>query len=338
MLEKGRQMQSEVRQAKSMLKYFFLDSRNLQERPGHGTRGALAILEAYSPGIIKESGIEKHPGRIVATKSLTNYLIGLNDLIDFSGANRPDIQDKVEEVKVREQERKQRLDVAIDQLPETERGRAKNIISSNVRELLFVEGDIRIARDERHSVRFDEVDRYRSLVNAMDLSSIIGILLGPGYLDNRFVDFSNEQLSMEKIEDKYRWITDSIHLTEVERPVAAIYNMCQAAQVIDDIQGYDLDIKLRVPTYATVALEQQRTWARAKDILKLRQKEYEKNAESLGLNRGTIKGFLEVIKVGSKAFYVASNVGRILPEQSRPHRWLRRRLAPRENANLQKRL
>jgi len=328
----------EVSQAKDMLWNFLQVKKDLPLKPRNGQRAALAVVEVFVPGAVRESGIIKNPERIAAVNATLGYLICLNDAIDFAGANRPELHEDVEIASAREKERRQELDDALSKLPDGERERAVTIVSSALKEVALVERDIREIRDTR-AVRFDEADRYRGLVNAINVASVVGLTFGPGDLDNRLQVIPDQKLSIEAIEDKYHWIIDSVSepLTGVERPTAAMYNLCQAIQIDDDWHGQHIDALLRIPGYASAAIDRYGgDRKQAHGFLNEKRGNYKKRAYELGLNRvsiegvmGTFAGLERVVRGGAKIGHslnesLREKVGKKIPAQRESSYILRR--------------
>jgi hypothetical protein len=238
------------------------------------------------------------------------YLIGLNDEIDFQGAGRPEFRDEVEKATVHAKEKKRVLDDALARLPESERERGGRIVSDALAEIYYVENDIREIRDTRQ-VRFDEADRYRGLVNSICLSSIFGLTFGPNMLENRLLSIPSQKMSMEAIEDKYRFIREPEvdAMSGAERAIAAVYNMVQVTQINDDWLGREIDDLLRVPGYAAPALNMfEGDEKAAHRFLVTKREAYQNRANQLGLTRFAARGtelFLKSlehgIRLGNKA-------------------------------------
>jgi|GEM_PF-4002975 len=264
----------------------------LSNGPIHMTiipRSALAMLETLAPHVVSSETVLSNPPRVEASNALIKYQISLNDEIDFAGSGRTDIDDILQNLKESKAVDKACLDEAILQLTPHEKAEVEGVIQSAENEVRVVEDDIRAIRDTR-PVRFEEADRYRSLANAISEVEVIGVLLGADKLKSCIQPIEECKLSMEAIEDKYRWLIDDMPSTSLEKAMSVMHSTCQAVQIIDDWNGRHIDPLLRIPTYASAALYMhQGDEDGAHRYLAVKRKEYEARARRGGLNRFSSK-------------------------------------------------
>ncbi|MDO8577190.1 MAG: hypothetical protein Q7R82_02490 [Candidatus Daviesbacteria bacterium] len=299
----------------------FIGFKKEKHKPNMFQSVTLVGLSALIPEDVKASGILKNPARISAINAIEQYIVVLNDRIDFEGSGRQDIGDLIRPIHDLERSRRVELDQALVVLPENEQEWVRRNTETAISEIEFVEAWIR-EKQETNNISFSDVDSYRATVNAVYEVAGSSVIFGPGHLQDR-VTPNEGQMNIQKVIDKYAWLSGTQPRNEIERAMMASHNMLMAMQIIDDRAGVDIDQLLKVPTYAIVALRvSEGDKKSARTLLNLKEKEYKEKAVELGAGLGGGEVVL-------RAFALAEAVLNRLPAIGRRHAWARRVLEKR---------
>lgn len=288
MSEKLRATTGEFKQIKNFLKAR-KEVAHARDKPIDLRRKILLGLMTVIPEEIKLSGILENPQRMAVALGILDYQFGLNDRIDFEGAGRTDISVLIEEARNREASAREKLNIVLLYLPETESVQIIDGINTAVQEIEFVEKWIREKRDN-NTVGFSDVDRYRNLVNAINNVMVTSTVLGKEKLSHtkRVV---NKDTTIDEIEEKYSWVMGDNPLNNEERAVMIMHNMAMAVQIVDDWQGKHIDELLNIPSYASGALKMADGDIKAaKGIIDIKKDEYKAKARVLGLGKVAANG------------------------------------------------
>lgn len=214
---------------------------------------ALVGFASVIPDQVEASGILKNPAKIAVLNTLEQYMVVLNDQLDFEGAGREDFSGIVEQIHGVEKERKAKLEQAVAALHVNEQEWVRQNIHATIGEVGFVEDWIR-QKQTGNNMSFADVDIYRSTVNAICEVTAAAIIFGPAQLHEKVAPIK-DPTSIQKVIDKYAWIMGRYPQNELERALMVAFNVCQIGQIIDDRKGLAIDEILRVPTYARGALK-----------------------------------------------------------------------------------
>jgi len=246
--------------------------------------GILYGLETLVPSEVKASAILHNPDRMRVVDSLLAYQVRMNDRIDFANAGRSDIADLRSESVRLEAEAKSKLDSDLTKLnsPET-----KILIESAIKEVEVVESYI---ASRRMQLSFDDVEKYRNVVNAVSNCVVTAAVLGPQFLPGRLETLPQERLNWQGIYDKYKWAFGSEPANNVERTIMIMHNLGMAGQIDDDWFGRHIDEALGIYSYADAALdEKHHNEVEAHEFLDGIRKAYLDQAKRLGLSPMGIK-------------------------------------------------
>lgn len=123
------------------------------------------------------------------------------------------------------------------------------IMDSYQREILFVEKSIR-ERSEDH-LNLEVITSYRELVNAISVFHNAAALLEQTELKQRQIEIPKQELSLERLQNKYEWLISGSYQSDTERKLIALFNSVMGVQVIDDWFDAEDDQKLGLHTFAT---------------------------------------------------------------------------------------
>lgn len=293
-----------------------LGLRKDQITPGYMQAIALTGFASLIPDQIEASGVLKNPARIAALDAIKEYMVVLNDKLDFEGSGRQDIGELIGEIDHIEKYRRAELDKVFAALPDNEQDWVRSNTQTAIAEVEFVEAWIR-QRQDANKMSFSDVDTYRSMVNA--ICEVIGaaIIFGPGHLQDKAAPIEG-MLDIHKVIGKYAWITGTHPQNELERALMVAFNMGQVAQIIDDRNGLAIDQTLNVPTYTRAALKVTAGDKNlARSLVDSKQDEYKQKALDLGA--GKITGGLI-----TEFYKLAQVVHQRMPEVGRRHKLARR--------------
>ena len=244
-------------------------------------RGLYTII----PDNLVASGHLHNPIRMKVIDSLLAYLFRLNDYQDFAGAGRSGLDKEAEETKQIVEEKKRALDLNIEDIPgEEQREEIRRIIDNAVAENIFIERYIRL---KRHNLSFDDIEKYRSLINAINNCTTTAIILGSEQLQERLPSIK-EELSWEAIYEKYSWVFGDNYQNNAERAIIIMHNIAMAGQVDDDFYGSHIDKSLNTPSFSSAAMaEHDNDKDKAKEFLNGIKRSCMAKARKVGL------GFVE---------------------------------------------
>lgn len=294
-------------------------------------RAQSLIIVGFSsviPEQVKSSGILNNPQRIEVVDAAEQYMVGLNDRLDYEGSGRDDIAGLIKDIKDKEASKKTALDTALDKLPEGEQKWARENIHTAVEEVEFVEDWIRRKRDT-NNITFTDVDIYRNVVNAISNVALSSIIFGPESLKDRVQPIKGER-NIQSIIDKYAWVSGRNPQNEIERGVMIAHNVAMAVQITDDWKGRDIDRILNIPTYALSVLKSVGdVKSVAKAWLYDERDKYIERARELGLGR-----------IGTEAPLTLATLMEVahnwIAQSGREHAWLRRKFENRDMGRREK--
>lgn len=302
--------------------------REIVTSPYKPRRAQSLIIIGFSsviPEQVKASGILNNPQRIAVVDAVEQYMVALNDRVDYEGSGRDDIPDLIKETKDTEVSKKMELDRALADLPEEEQQRARENIETAAMEIEFVEDWIRKKRDT-NNVTFNDVDIYRNITNAISNVALSSVIFGPGSLTDRVKQIKG--MDVQSIIDKYAWVTGRHPQNEIEKGVMIAHNIAMAVQIIDDWKGRDIDKLLNASSYAVAVL---RSVGDIESIAKVwlydEKDKYIERARGLGIGKIatdvplTFAAILELVH-------------NKIAKSGRKHTWVRRQFA---NRNMGKR-
>lgn len=124
-----------------------------------------------------------------------------------------------------------------------------DLVQSYQREVLFLEREARL-----HSAEWplEEVIRYRELVNAVGLVHSAAAILPYPDIGTHARAIPKQELSVDSLAKKYKWLTANNPQTEAERRLATLFNLAMTTQVIDDWYDVEGDRKLKLTTIGTI--------------------------------------------------------------------------------------
>lgn len=247
--------------------------------------GILYGLETLIPQEIKSSGILQNQDRLRMVDDLLAYQVRMNDRIDFTYSGRNDIADIKAECVNQETQAKINLDLSLGTINSPE---IKTIILNSFKEVEVIEQYIHFKRGR---LSFDEVEKYRNLVNAISNCAVTASILGPqSKLLERLKPLSSEDLTWQGIYKKYAWVFDDNSSNNVEKTIMIMHNLGMAGQIDDDWYGKHIDRTLGIDSLANAAMEEkQQNQSQAKEFLDGIKKAYLDKTESLGLSSLGIK-------------------------------------------------
>ena len=123
------------------------------------------------------------------------------------------------------------------------------IMENYQREILFLEKTIRDL--PTNQIDYSSVCGYRELMNAIGVIHNAAALFGSQEISQRTFSIPKEDLSFNKIQEKYAWIINGSYANETERKLVALYNTCMGVQVVDDWNDINDDQYLGLHTFAT---------------------------------------------------------------------------------------
>lgn len=300
----------QVRNALSAGKDIFIGLRKEQHKPNMFQSVTLVGLSALIPEQVKASGILRNPARMSALNAIEQYMVALNDRIDFEGSDRKDIGDLIGSVHDLERSRRAGMDRAFDKLPDSEQEWVRRNTQTAISEVEFVEAWIR-EKQNSNNISFADVDTYRTTVNAICEVTGFSVIFGPENFPKERVKPLDGQLNLQAIVDKYAWLSDTHPQSEIERAMMIAHNMGAAMQIMDDREGVDIDQLLRVPTYGIAALkvsagDKKSAWA----LLSSKEKEYREKALELGAGKMTGRVLYKVFSLAETAHHWLARTGR----------------------------
>lgn len=277
-----------IDQTRNALKSY--DKLKQVEQPvGVLTEGIVAGYLTLTPASVESSGFLKDPQRIVTLDRLLAYQVFLNDRLDFTHAGKPELSDLIDEARQNESRAKIRLDESLCKLNSPEiTARVENALA----EVEYVEHYFNLHKVDPS---FDDIEKYRNIVNAINNVVASSIIYGGNSFPQRHLSEPLETLSWETVYDKYRWVLDEreANMDDVqERAVVISHNMAMAAQVDDDWKGQYIDRPLHVESFATGAMrEAKNDTEEAEQFLNGVKQDYISKARKLGLGIVPAVGF-----------------------------------------------
>ncbi len=263
----------------------FLHARpELKEAKTHYETGKIQSCILYGlatlvPNEVETSGILTDPDIRRMVDDLLAYQVRLNDRIDFTNAHRKETIEFTQDAIAKENEAKTQLvsSLAIINSPEFE-----VVVRDATAEVEIVEAYI---ASQKGSTSFDDIEKYRNIVNAISNCTVTRAIMGSAYLTNRLQTLPPEKMNWQGIYEKYRWVLSSEPQNNLERAVQIMHNLAMAAQVDDDWYGRHIDRVLGIKSFASAALdEKNQDPKQAKEFLDGIKSAYLVQAKSLGLN------------------------------------------------------
>jgi len=254
-----------------------------QYRPKIIQRCILYGLEILMPQEVNASCILQDHTRQRMVDNLLKYQMRMNDRIDSAHLEGNDSAEIKAKCVSREVQAKKYLDESLTTINSPE---IKTAIESSFVEVEAVERHI---HSKSGKLSFDEVEKYRNLVNAISYCAVTIAMLGQqsGLLE-RLQPFVPEELSWQGIYKKYTWVfgnQPSDTANNVERTTMIMHNLCMAGQIDDDWYGRHIDRALGIDSLASVAMEEKhQNEQQAKEFLDDIKNAYLEKAGSLGLN------------------------------------------------------
>lgn len=185
--------------------------------------------------------------------TLGKYQVTLNDLLDFEGANRPELQDILTHARSDSVKAKSNLDAAIDKITDpNKQTEIRRLIENSVTELSFAE---RYVRSGAFPITLDSVDQYRNVVNAINEVVDLALVLGTSDFQARLGTIPDNQLSWDALYEKYRWVFEGQFQNDSQKYTIMLHNLAMAAQLVDDWHDTDIDGLLNIPSFGAVAMK-----------------------------------------------------------------------------------
>ncbi len=299
-----------------------LTAKEIFISPHKPARTQSLIIIGFSsviPEQVRESGILSNPQRIRAVDVAEQYMIALNDRVDIEGAKKADLEDLVADTKQREQRWRSKLDEALTNLPPEERERVRRNVEMGIKEVEFVEDWIRNKRDGE-GVNFQDVDIYRTMVNAISNVALSSLIFGPGSLENRIRPIKGN-MDIQSIIDKYAWVTGRNPQKEIERGVMISHNIAMVVQMMNDWRGRDYDRILNIPSYTLSVLSSvDNNEKMAKVWLDDERDKYMERAADLGIGK-----LATIVPVALSDIFIFAH--KFLAKSGRDHAWVRDKVA-----------
>lgn len=221
----------------------------LDKTPRQFRRGPLWGLASE----LEASGFINSPEDTHVVNTLGEYQVALNDLFDFRGANRPELDNITSDLEGQATKIKQKLNETIDQIADqNKRVDVKNAIENSVIELEFIESYV---RSGQIPLTIDNVDKYRNVVNAINEIVDISLVLGIDRFKKRLAPIPKESFSWESIYEKYRWVFEGQYENEPEKYLIMLHNLAMSAQLVDDWHDIEIDRLLGIPSFGVVIID-----------------------------------------------------------------------------------
>lgn len=247
--------------------------------PGRVQTLALAGYLTIAPNEIEKSEFLKSPGRMKLVDILLLHQMAMNDRIDMEG--KPGLEKTIAKIKEGEVKAKGFVFEQVEKLPEDERQKTREILENLIKETEFIEGWVRLNKGR---LTFDDVEKYRNVVNAIANCGISAIIFGESELGGRMGSIK-EDLSFESVYKKYDWVfLGRDYQNATERAVMISHANIMITQIDDDWLGREIDRSLNIPSFASAALEEcSHDEVSAKDFLREVKNGYIAKARNLGL-------------------------------------------------------
>ena len=236
-------------------------------------------LETLIPNEVEASGILTNPHRRRMIKNLLEFQVRLNDRIDFANAHRQKTAEFTQDAIKKEAEAKTKLDASLSKVQSPE---LEVTIKNATAEVEAVEAYIGLRKG---NLSFDDIEKYRNIVNAISNCAVTRAILGPNYIADRTTTLPTNKMNWQGIYEKYRWVLSSDPQNNVERTVQIMHNLGMAGQIDDDWYGRHIDRALGIESFASAALnEKAHNLEQAKEFLDDIKSAYLAQAKKLGLN------------------------------------------------------
>ena len=241
--------------------------------------GILYGLETLIPNEVKASGILTNPERRRMVDDLLAFQIRLNDRIDFANAHKEKTSGFTQDAILKEAKAKIKLDGSLGKVQSPE---LETTIENAAAEVEVVEAYI---ASKKGNLAFDDIEKYRHIVNAISNCAVTRAILGPNYLADRLQTLPADKMSWQGIYEKYRWVLSSDPQNNVERTVQIMHNLGMAGQIDDDWYGRHIDQAMGIESFASAALDEKaHDPEQAKEFLDDIKRAYLAQAKRLGLN------------------------------------------------------
>jgi len=241
---------SQVQQFKHFLKSF-ISLRGLGLNP-HTLLPIITGLMIIIPDEVRNSGILENPKQIKVASKLLDFLLVMNDRLDFELSGRKDISKILYEGNKREANARKKLALSIHNLSDSEEQlKLERIINSCRTESEVVE---KYVRKSSRELDFNDAIIYRRLVNAIMICVVTNVILKDDSLSKRLERLEKEDRNYEKVYKKYEWIFSDNPKSHVEKAIVVMDRMTTMAQLDDDWFGRHIDVLLYIPSPAIVAL------------------------------------------------------------------------------------
>lgn len=265
---------------------------NEEYRPDPIQRQILYGLATLIPEDIKHSGILSNPDRRKMVDHLLSFQVRLNDKMDFENAHRQETVTMAADALQEMNRVKTNLDASLHRLQAHE---LTETIRSTSEEVQIVEAYI---ASRKGTLSFDDIEKYRSIVNAINNCAVTQAILGPEYLADRLQSLPEDQMSWQAISEKYRWVLSLDPQNNVERAVIIMHNLAMAAQVDDDWYGRGIDRALGIESFATAALKENgNNHHKSKELLDGIRDSYKSGAKKLGFNAVGVEAIASLFKI-----------------------------------------
>ncbi|MDO8488426.1 MAG: hypothetical protein Q7S31_03905 [bacterium] len=252
---------------------------NVEYKAGGIQSGILYGLETLIPNEVKASGILTDPDRRKTVDDLLAFQVRLNDRIDFANAHRQETIEFTQDAILKEADAKTKLDASLRKVQSPE---LEVTIRDATAEVEAVEAYI---ASRKGNLSFDDIEKYRNIVNAISNCAVTRAILGPNYLADRLQTLPADKMNWQGIYDKYRWVLSSEPQNNVERTVQIMHNLGMAGQIDDDWYGRHIDQVMGIESFATASLDEKaHNPEQAKEFLDDIKSSYLTQAKRLGLN------------------------------------------------------
>lgn len=256
-----------------------IKTANLEYKAGGFQSGILYGLETLIPNEVKTSGILTNPDRRKMVDDLLAFQIRLNDRIDFANAHRQKTAGFTQDAILKEAEAKTKLDASLNKIQSSE---LVVTIRDATAEVEAVEAYI---ASRKGNLSFDDIEKYRNIVNAISNCAVTKAILGSNYLADRLQTLPADKMNWKGIYEKYRWVLSSDPQNNVERTVQIMHNLGMAGQIDDDWYGRHIDQAMGIEAFASAALDEKaHNPEQAKEFLDDIKSAYLAQAKRLGLN------------------------------------------------------
>ncbi|MCB9790090.1 hypothetical protein H6762_03845 [Candidatus Nomurabacteria bacterium] len=276
--------------------------------PGVVQEAAITGMLTIIPDIVHQSEILSSPERMAMVDKFVAFQSRFNDRVDFEGAGRDGVSSLVDESRELEKKAWLEFEQSVEHLQD------KEIILSLVKDYIdeteAVERHIRL---NRHRLSYDDVEKYRSYVNAIATVVLSSVILGDSFLDQSRTGHIDGQLSYEAVKSKYGWVVNGSPSkdSKQEKAVVIIYNMAMASQVDDDWWGRSIDQLLNIPSFASGALQEfGNDEERARQFLRGVKDSYVKQAQKHGLGIIPSKGMAALSGIMQRFAHVVAKKAR----------------------------